>query len=205
MAGTPLAKRIVHIPGADGQQVFEAYVNRPASTAPATTGIVIDHQSDQSLCDSMGWADTFAVEGFLAIAPSLDDGDEVTETEGAVEYLRTHGATRIVLVGASMGGTVVLVAATQIQPPVQAVISVSAPTAWNAADAQSAVPKLTVPVFYAASAQDTAFAASTTTLYGATATKDKTEVIVPDLDLHGFDLFSTLMDQFNAFIRAHAS
>ena len=166
-------------------------------------GIVVDHQSGQNLCDSMTWADTFAAEGYLAIAPSLDESYQVPETEAAVGYLRSHGATRIVLLGASMGGTAVLVTAAQLQPPVQAVISVSGPASYTPLDASVTAPKLTVPVFYSAGADDESFASDETAMYRATAGKDKALDIVPDNSDHGFDLLGALLNKINAFIRAH--
>lgn len=220
-----IVKRIVHFETAktaDGPQTVEAYVRTPttrsgqgatpgatasseSSTASGSglTGIVVDHQVGQSLCDSMDWADTFAAEGYLAIAPSLDDSYLVPETEAAVGYLRAHGATKIVLLGASMGGTAVLVTAAQLQPPVQAVISVSGPAVYSPLDASATAPKLTVPVFYSAGAEDESFASDETAMYQATAEKDKVLDIVPNDGDHGFDLLGTLLDKINAFIRAH--
>lgn len=208
--GTPLAKRVVHFASADHQETVEAYVRTPfagsgggARAKSPGIGIVIDHQSSQSLCDSMGWADQFAAEGYLAVAPSLDDGSLVTETEGAVAYLRAHGATQIVLLGASMGGTTVLATAAKLQPPVQAVISVSGPTAYAMADAGTTAPDLTVPVFYSAGAGDTDFAQNETDMYNATKEKDKVLDIVPVTDQHGFDLLSSLMTDIDEFIQKY--
>lgn len=209
-SGNALAKRVVHFRRADGNGTVEAYVRSPApataSPGPAgsaTVGIVVDHESGQTLCDSMGWADQFAAEGYRAIAPTLDDTNQVTETEGAVAYLRAHGATRIVLLGASMGGTTVLQTAAELQPPVQAVISVSGPESYYPLDASAAAAKLAVPVFYSAGAGDTGFAAAETNLYDATLEKDKVLDIVPGTDLHGFDLLGTLLTKVNAFIQSH--
>lgn len=220
-----IVKRIVHfenVKTADGPRMVEAYVRSPIThsgqgAAPDATasgesstlhgsglvGIVVDHQAGQNLCGSMKWADTFAAEGYLAIAPSLDDSYQVPETEAAVGYLRAHGATKIVLLGASMGGTAVLITAAQLQPPVQAVVSVSGPAAYPPLDASVTAPKLTVPVLYSAGADDEGFAADETTMYQATAEKDKALDIVPGSSDHGFDLLGVLLDKINAFIRAH--
>lgn len=220
-----IAKRIVHfenIKSADAPRTVEAYVRAPitrdgqgatsgaaASSASSTAsesglvGIVLDHQAGQSLCDSMNWADTFAAEGYLAIAPSLDESYQVPETKAAVGYLRSHGATKIVLLGASMGATAVLVTAARLRPPVQAVISVSGPAAYTPLDASVTAPKLTVPVFYSAGADDESLAADETAMYQATAAKSKILDTVPDSSDHGFDLLGVLLDKINVFIRAH--
>jgi dienelactone hydrolase len=220
-----VVKRIVHFDNlktAGGPQTVEAYVRTPiahsgqvatpsatasgessAASGSGLIGIVVDHQANQSLCDSMSWADTFAAEGYLAIAPTLDDSYQVPETEASVGYLRTHGATKIVLLGASMGGTSVLITAAQLQPPVQAVISVSGPATYSPLDASVTAPKLTVPVFYSAGADDESFASDETSMYQATPAKDKVLDIVPGNGDHGFDLLGALLEKVNAFIRAH--
>ena len=210
--GTPFAQRIVHFPSADEHETVEAYLREPSPVAgdssaaaadASSVGVVIDHQAQQTLCDSMGWADQFAAEGYLAIAPTLDDNDQLTETEGAVAYLRAHGAAKIVLLGASMGGTAVLQTAAEERPAVQAVISLSGPANFYPLDAAADAPKLTVPVYYCAGQLDAGFAAAETSMYDATTEKDKTLTLVPGTDLHGFDLLSTLLDPINAFIKAH--
>jgi dienelactone hydrolase len=200
--GSTLAKRIVHFPSANGQETVEAYING-AGGASSRVGIVVDHQSGQTLCDSMGWADTFAQEGYLAVAPSLVESRQVTETEGAIAYLRAHGATQIILLGASMGGTAVLETAAQATLPVQAVISVSGPESYYPLDAFAAAPTLKVPVFYAAGSEDTGFASAATNLYEATAEKDKVLHIVQGDGDHGFDLIGVLLAPINAFIKSH--
>jgi dienelactone hydrolase len=197
------SKRIVHFPSADKQETVEAYVTGQGGKR-GTIGLVIDHQSQQTLCDSMSWADTFAAEGYLAIAPSLDENYQVTETEGAIAYLRAHGATKIVLIGASMGGTAVLQTAAEEKPPVQAVISLSGPESYYPLDALSAAPKLTVPVFYSAGSEDTEFASAEQDLYQATLEKAKELHIVQGSPDHGFDLVGTLLEAINAFIKDHA-
>ena len=64
-------------------------------------------------------------------------------------------------------------------------------------------PKLTVPVFYSAGADDESLAADETAMYQATAAKSKILDTVPDSSDHGFDLLGVLLDKINVFIRAH--
>ena len=204
--GSSAAKQIVHYSAADGVEV-EAYVSSPAAgkrvRSSGTVGIVIVHQSDQDLCDSASWATTFSGLGYLAIAPTVDGDEQVGEVEASVKYLRQHGAKQVVLLGASMGGTAVLQTAVELKPPVQAVVSVSGPSAYFAMDALSAVPKLTVPVFYSAGELDTDFAFDETNLYHATTEKDKVLDIVSGDPSHGFDLLDTLMPRVKAFFLEH--
>ena len=115
--------------------------------------------------------------------------------------------TAIVLIGASMGGTASLVAATEVQPAVAGVVSVSGPTLYQDVAASKAAPKLTVPVLYAAGRADDEFARDAQTLYDATpATVDRKLVIVA-AGLHGVDLVadgSEVEAAVTAFLSAHA-
>jgi dienelactone hydrolase len=63
---------------------------------------------------------------------------------------------RIILVGASMGGTASLVAAHGIVPTVAGVASLSGPANYAGMDALTTVKSLTVPVLFMAAANDQA-------------------------------------------------
>jgi Dienelactone hydrolase family len=204
--GSAQAKQIVHYTSPDGVQV-EAYMSSPEAgkhvSSSGTVGIVIVHQSEQNLCESMSWAVLFSRAGYLALAPTVDEDEQVDEVETSVAYLREHGAKQVVLLGASMGGTAVLQAAAELTPPVQAVVSLSGPSTYDPMDALLTAPKLAVPVFYSAGAQDTEFATDETDLYNATTEKDKTLDIVPHDASHGFALLGHLLPQVEAFLLAH--
>jgi Dienelactone hydrolase family len=206
--GSAQAKQIVHYTSPQGVQV-EAYMSSPAAgkqvSSSGTVGIVIVHQSEQNLCESMSWAVLFSRAGYLALAPTVDEDEQVDEVELSVAYLREHGAKQVVLLGASMGGTAVLQAAAELTPPVQAVVSLSGPSSYAPTDALQTAPKLAVPVFYSAGAGDTEFATDETDLYNATTEKAKTLDIVPKVDAHGFALLSDLLPRVEAFLQAHIS
>jgi dienelactone hydrolase len=204
--GSAQAKQIVHYPSPDGVQV-EAYVSSPKAgkhvSSSGTVGIVIVHQSQQTLCESMSWAVLFSGAGYLALAPTVDEYQQVADVEASVSYLRAHGAKQVVLLGASMGGTAVIQAAGTVTPPVQAVVSVSGPSIYSPMDALLIVPTLAVPVFYSAGAEDTEFATDETDLYDATTEQAKTLDIVPNDSSHGFALLGDLLPQVEAFLLAH--
>ena len=206
--GSAQAKQIVHYTSPEGEQI-EAYLSSPGAgkqvSSSGTVGIVIVHQSEQNLCESMSWAVLFSRAGYLALAPTVDEDEQVDEVEMSVAYLRAHGAKQVVLLGASMGGTAVLQTAAELTPPVQAVVSVSGPSSYDPMDALQTAPKLAVPVFYSAGAGDTEFATDETALYNATTEKDKTLDIVPKDSAHGFALLTVLLPKVEAFLRAHIS
>lgn len=204
--GTAQASHIVHYAPPKSVQI-EAYSSSPEAgkqvSSSGTVGIVIVHQSEQNLCESMSWAAVFSNAGYLALAPTVDEYQQVDQVEASVAYLREHGAKQVVLLGASMGGTAVLQAAAELTPPVQAVVSLSGPSTYAPMDALRTAPKLEVPVFYSAGAQDTVFARGETDLYNATTEKDKTLDIVPSNASHGFALLNVLLPQVETFLRTH--
>lgn len=110
----------------------------------------------------------------------------------AVTQLRRRGVTRVVLVGLSMGGTAVLVAAARIRPPVAGVVSLSGPAEFGDMDASAAVARLRVPALFMAARADGPFAAAARGLYRAAGTRDKRLVVLSSA-AHG-----TNMLQFGA-------
>ncbi|NEA57648.1 alpha/beta hydrolase [Streptomyces sp. SID13666] len=128
-----------------------------------TAGIVLAHQSDGNVCQWVPKALELVKSGYRVLAID-SNGDEVPEVVAGAQLLRGKGATKLVLMGASKGGTSVLTAAAKVQPPADAVVSLSAPEQYGQMDAAAAVPGLTAPVFYMAADGDTAFADSTKAL-----------------------------------------
>lgn len=141
------------------------------------TGIVLANEIQKDACSWQPYAKQLAGRGYRVLAFDFNsdrrsgyvqgstDNDDVA---AAVGLLRQRGAQKVVLLGASRGGTAVLVAATKIQPPVAGVISLSGPASISGMDASLAVPRLTVPVLYIVSDLDRSFAADAHTLYDAT-------------------------------------
>jgi dienelactone hydrolase len=123
----------------------------------------------------------------------------------AAKQARKLGAKRVILVGASMGGTAVLTAAVNAQPPVNAVVSLSGPKEFGRMRAEAAVSKLTVPVLYMVGALDQDFAGDARTLYDATASHEK-KLEVRDTGEHGVRLLiePAARSLFEQFLAAHA-
>lgn len=162
------------------------------------TVLVLAPQASADACSWLSWARQEAATGYRVLA--LDFGGEGRSQRGpagtasgdvlsAVAYARTLGAERIVLVGASRGGTAVLVAAAAAQPPVTAVVSLSAPDAYAGENAAAAAPRITVPVLYVAATGETSFAAAAQTMYDATTDQRRRLALVPGT-LHGTSLLT---------------
>lgn len=122
----------------------------------------------------------------------------VEDTVAAVAYLRSQGAKRVILVGASMGGTTALSAAAKT--PVDGVISLSGPSVYSGMDAVAAVKSLSVPVLFAAGEYDGSFGDNAKELYAACASQHKRLLLLPT-GSHGVSLLSSgVKDVFDSFL-----
>jgi esterase/lipase len=169
-----------------------------------TAGVVLAHMfpSDQS-----AWFD-FATRlgergyrvltfNFRGYCPGGDAGCSQGEkaisaiwqdVEGAVAALRDEGATRIGLVGASMGGTASLVAASRGQE-IDAVVTLSAPTGIEGLEATPEVlAQVTAAKLFLAGHEDTTAAQAVDTFYAETL-QPKRPVILTTGD-HGTDILT---------------
>jgi hypothetical protein len=100
--------------------------------------------------------------------------DWITSTKAAVAWARSHGARRVTLVGASVGGIVALHAAASIQPAVDAVVDLSGELTWSGLDSLTAARTLTVPVLYAVAPHDEyVTVADMRRIYAATGSRSK--------------------------------
>jgi pimeloyl-ACP methyl ester carboxylesterase len=166
----------VSLKAADGATVYGLEVGT------GTTGVVLGHQYLSDHCEFMDFARELAAAGFRALAIDFRYNGASTggnssrldlDVAAGVARLRRDGATRIKLVGASMGGTAVLVAASRIRPPVDGVVSLSGPTYFRGLNAVQAVRRSRVPVRFLVSRGEARFAGDATYLMRATAVKDK--------------------------------
>lgn len=190
----------VTFPSSDGQDV-EGF-----RTGAGSTGLVLAHQADGDVCQWVPDALDLAKDGYQVLAVN-SAGSEVRELTAAAAYLRTRGVTRLLLVGASKGGTSVLSAAGSIRPEVDAVVSLSAPSDYTGMDASTVVPNLTMPVFYMAAEGDTAFADSTKALSKATKKAEENDLYIVGGANHGVSMLSDPENyaKVKAFLKKYGS
>jgi len=164
-------------------------------------GVVLAHQINSDLCQWLPYGRVLArrgyrvlafdFEGFGASGPSPGSGEPPLDQNvaAAAKVLRDQGASKVVLMGGSLGGTAVVTAAAEVQPPVAGVICLSGPSAFYAMDAVRAASRLTVPVLFLVGAQDRGFPESAREMYAAAKVRDRKLAVVPD-PYHGVELLA---------------
>ena len=140
-------------------------------------GVVLSHMLPADQSSWYEFAGTLAEKGYLVLTydfrgycPGGDAGcskgtKDVAaiwqDTLGAISFIRSQGADRVMLVGASMGGTSSLVAAAQAGSEVSAVVTLSAPQSIEGLVADASVlTKVTAAKLFLAGDSDPSGAAS---------------------------------------------
>jgi alpha-beta hydrolase superfamily lysophospholipase len=149
------------------------------------TAVVFAHEARGGACQWIPYARALGKRGYLTIAFDFRGyGRSQTPKRGAWSRLpadviaaaklsRSLGAKKVVVVGASMGGTNVVAAAANARTVIDGVISVSAPTSYGRTDALAAARRLQLPVLYLVGEGDEGFVEHARVLYAATSSADK--------------------------------
>jgi dienelactone hydrolase len=184
-----------------------------------TVGVVLAHEYANDLCGAWPFANYLAKRGYRAFAIDMrcfgrsacPQGDAagrvVDDLVAAVAELRHRGVTKVVLVGASMGGSAALIAATGAQPAVDAVVELSGeanPTSLLhiPLNARAAVGQLTVPaMFLVANYDQYTTVDETRAMYQAAKTADKRFLVLPN-QFDGFHGWQVLTNTSGKFSRA---
>ena len=223
--GAPHSKAtVVRFKAADGTGLDGVMVGS------GTVGVVLAHEYDNDLCGAWPFANYLAKRGFRVFAIDMrcfgrsacPQGDAagrvVDDLVAAVAELRHRGVTRVALVGSSMGGSAALIAATRVQPAVDAVVELSGeanPTSLLRIplNARAAVQQLTAPaMFVVANLDQFTSVDETRAMYQADKTADKRLLVLPrEFDgFHGWMVltnasrgFSSTAPKVTEFIAAH--
>jgi pimeloyl-ACP methyl ester carboxylesterase len=160
------------------------------------TGVLLANESDGDLCQWQPYGLELARKGYRVALFNYSGTDSPPDILAAAKVLHDHGAHKLFLVGASMGGTGVLHAAAEMQPPAAGVVDLSGPESYAGANGLAAVRKLTVPTLFIAGQFDSPFVDNTREMYAASAATDKKLVVQPSGN-HGIALVD---DQVGALI-----
>lgn len=193
------ASRRVRFESADGVRLDGRLFGKGA------VGVVLSHMLPSDQTSWWDFARQLAGEGYLALTYDFrgycpggdagcsqgprDIGAIWQDVLGAIEEIRSQGASRVVLVGASMGGTASLVAASRPGVDVEAVVTLSAPVSIEGLVADpDTLTTITAAKLFIAGTGDAQAADAAQQLY-ATAPQPKRLEIVTSDD-HGTDLLT---------------
>ena len=170
-----------------------------------TTAVIFANQNNWTLCGWQPYPKHFATKGYLTAtfnySYTADYDDDVL---AFVEEVRRRGATTVILLGASKGGTAVLSAGAQATPPVDGVISLSGPASFQRVSAQAVMEGYPVPVLFMAARDDRPFGDDAQRLYDACTQADK-DIIIQSGARHGRDLLDEQgMAAVEEFIASHS-
>jgi pimeloyl-ACP methyl ester carboxylesterase len=197
----PTDSREIRFDSADGVTL----AGRLFGPDEGSAGVVLAHMFPADQSSWYAFADRLAGEGYRVLTfdfrgycPGGDAGcsegekriaDIWQDVVGAMDALRREGVSRIALIGASMGGTASLVAASKEGEDVDAIVTLSAPTSFEGlvADPET-VSQLTAAKLFIAGHADTAAAEAVEVLY-AEALQPKRPLILTTED-HGTDILA---------------
>ncbi|NNG39814.1 hypothetical protein HJ588_11080 [Flexivirga sp. ID2601S] len=161
----------------------------------STVAVLLHQTNGDGLCGWTTGAKLFADKGIRTLSIDLCGYGESTctlspaqQVRGAVDWARSHGATRVGVVGASMGGSIAL--GTARTSGTDVTVDLSGPTnRSDVPDAKTAARGLRTPLLVAASKDDTDTDAAT--LQAATATASGPHRFVATPSGHGWDLVTS--------------
>jgi hypothetical protein len=129
------------------------------------TAAVLLHQTDgHGLCGFLFYADYLAEQGVRVVAMDLCgygqsfcvgrplEQDPASQVKVVTDAVRAEGARRVVLVGASMGGSVSLTAAKAAEA--DAIVDISGPAEFGTSSVTDDAANVTMPALFAFSATD---------------------------------------------------
>jgi dienelactone hydrolase len=158
------------------------------SIGTGRVAVILAHQVSGSLCQWWPYGRTLAAAGFRVVAFDFDgcgasptgDGNYPGEVAAAAQWARQAGARKIILMGGSMGGTAVMVAAAHLGASITGVIDFSGPSVFSGMNALAAAKRVRVPILFGYGVKDTAFAIGVRQVRAATASRDKPVITVGD-------------------------
>lgn len=171
---------------------FENALSQPLEGAllgTGTTGILFSNDSDSGngACNWFPFAQTLAEGGFrvLLYQYASDDpsADRLSDLEAAVTAFQHQGVKRIILVGASQGANLTLIASSQTLPGIDAAVTLSAEARVLASSGEELAPyavKITLPLLMMTAKTD-AYGSDEATphLYRLSPARDKKLLVVP--------------------------
>ncbi|WP_306337534.1 alpha/beta hydrolase [Streptomyces sp. KL118A] len=182
-------------------------------------GVLLDHEQGYSICSFVDIGRQLAERGYHVVIPEYRNhgaSEELAENEhidrdarAGLAELRRVGAKRVLLAGASCGGTTAAVAGGDTPLRVVGLLMMSSPARCGpGVDGVAAVQKLSVPTLLVASPGDMQgnVAKEAREVYAASAAREK-ELVIRKGERHGTDMIkregasgAALQDQVIKFV-----
>jgi dienelactone hydrolase len=151
------------------------------------TGVVLANESDLSLCAWLPFARTLSRQGVRVLLFDYQSEPPQSEVAAAARWLRSAGATRVVLGGASEGAKAAIIASAHDPGLADAVVALSPERELGSTAVMPSARRLRVPALFAVSRQDP-YSASDTPALARAAPDARTQLVeVPGAD-HGVAL-----------------
>lgn len=185
---------------------------RAAVSGRGPIGVVLANQTDNNACQWLPFPGFLAAHGMRVLAfDYYGGGDASAEVQAAARFLRERGVRRLVLIGASMGGAVVIDAGLRLRPEPTAVVSLSAVPEATLYPFPADARRLRSPIFQIGATEDQLiqYGQTTRSLFQASPSSAKRLLLIPSAE-HGVDFVDAtagnrVRDAILAFIKAHTS
>lgn len=173
---------------------------------------MLANQTNNSICQWLPFPFLLARHDMRVLAFDYSGrADPSAEVQAAAGYLRAHGARHLVLIGASIGGAVVIDAALHLRPEPDAVVSLSAVPEATLYPFPADARRLRSPIFHIGGNADqtTLDGRDTRALYHASPNPAK-RLLLLESTAHGTDYVGMygsgqVRSAILAFIRLHTS
>jgi pimeloyl-ACP methyl ester carboxylesterase len=184
---------------------------RAAIAGKGLTGVVLANQSDNNACQWLPFPAYLTARGMRVVAFDYGNGDASREVQSAARFLQNHGVRHLVLIGASIGGAVVIDAGLHLQSQPAAVVSLSAVPEATLYPFPADARRLHSPIFQIGATEDqlTQSGKVTRSLYRDSPSRAKRLLLIPGTQ-HGVDFVDAAAGNrvraaIVAFIRAHTT
>jgi pimeloyl-ACP methyl ester carboxylesterase len=157
---------------------------RIVSLGSAANAVVVSNESDQDLCGWLPFAATLASSKLRVVLYDYASDPE-TDLLAVANYLRSHGAARVALLGASVGADASIRVASRLTPAPAALVTLSAEGRTGGAE-----KKIICPALFVTAAQDPYGSAAAGPVLLKSAAAAHKRLVVVSGSLHGTALFS---------------
>lgn len=174
-------------------------------TGTGSTGIVLVHQNGQDLCEWKAGQTELTNLGYRVLAFTMVGRDD-EEVAAAGAELRRRGVSKLILIGASRGGTAALAGDARLTPPADGVVSLSGPAEFELISAVGVVATLKSPLLFAAADGDQPFDSDAKQMFSIADPKLATFVEAKNATEHGVALYDNeqvVHDAVLAFVKKY--